>query len=72
MAAFVDKFGLINEVNFETFYQFISDVCSAKSDIEENFQVEKSKKDLKHFEKIIGLFIEKYNKVLELENQLIE
>ena len=62
----------IYEVNFETFYELISDICSAKSDIEQNFQVNEAKKDLKHFKEIIRLFIEKYNKVLELEKQLVE
>ena len=62
----------IYEVNFETFYEVISDVRSAKSDIEQNFQVNEAKKDLKHFEEIIRLFIEKYNKVLELGKQLVE
>lgn len=61
----------IYEVDFETFYELISDIFAAKSDIESNFQVEDAKKDLEHLKDIVRLFIEKYNNILELEKQLV-
>ncbi|GKX65820.1 hypothetical protein [Inconstantimicrobium mannanitabidum] len=61
----------IYEVDFETFYELISDIFAAKSDIESNFQVAEAKKDLEHSKEITRLLIEKYNNILELEKQLV-
>lgn len=51
----------IYEVDLITFYTLISEICSAKQDIEDNIDVEEANKYLDHMNGIISEFIHIYN-----------
>lgn len=55
----------IYEVDLSTFYNLISEICSAKQDIEDNIDVEEANKYLVHMNGIVSEFISIYNQSKE-------
>lgn len=58
------------EIDVKTFAILVSDICSAKLDIEKNVQVESAKQSLKDGEEFIKEFIEDYLEKCELAKDL--
>lgn len=60
----------IYEIDIKTFAILISDICSAKLDLEQNIQIDAAKQALKDAEEFIGEFIEDYLEKLALKEDL--